>query len=315
MHARLTDDPFADDADRSSLKQAKADVLVRTYPQAVAGLPMSFSFAPERADRRSLPEVVMADFVGTQPIKPHGAPGVAIFDHDGDGDLDLYVTNGPGAPNSLFSNQLAETGELAFVDLAVAAGVAATDQDSSGVCYGDVDNDGDPDLYVMGRSEPNRLFENLGNGTFADVTALSGTAGGSLSATTCSFGDVNGDGLLDLFVGNSFDMATSIPIFIEPFALNERNQLFVNTGGNVFVDDSVGSGIAAAQDITWAVALVDVDQDGDTDAVTANDNAGMPFARDGGVDRGFIRILKNDGGGNFTHQADTAAAILALPSG
>jgi enediyne biosynthesis protein E4 len=249
--------------------------------------------------------VTMADFVGIAPIKPHGAPGVAALDYDGDGDVDLYVTNGPGTPNSLFVNLLADTGEASFVDLAASAGLAATDQDSAGVCFGDIDNDGDPDLYVLGRSEPNRLFQNVGGGAYVDITNGAGVGGGDRSAMTCSFGDVNGDGLLDLAVGNSFDMSTSIPIFIEPFALNEHNQLFVNTGGNAFVDASDASGVGAAQDITWALALVDIDQDGDADLITANDNAGIPFASMGGIDRGFVRVLKNDGAGNFTDVTDS----------
>jgi hypothetical protein len=62
----------------------------------------------------------------------------------------IYVTNGPNTNNSLYSNQLIETGTLEFIDVAVQAGVEATNQDSSGVCYGDIDNDGDQDLLVLG---------------------------------------------------------------------------------------------------------------------------------------------------------------------
>jgi hypothetical protein len=120
------------------------------------------------------------DDLFSSPVKARGAPGVAMFDFDGDGDLDIYVTNGPGRANSLYSNQLRETGQLSFMDVAAGAGVAATDQDSTGVCYGDIDNDGDHDLLVLGRSEPNRLFKNLGDGTFADITAGSGLGEDSL---------------------------------------------------------------------------------------------------------------------------------------
>lgn len=244
--------------------------------------------------------VRMEDFIGNHPIKPYGAPGVALFDYDRDGDLDLFATNGPGAASSLFSNQLAETGVLGFVDVAPAAGVDATDQDSTGVCFGDVDNDGDPDLYVLGRAEPNRLFENLGDGRFADVTTAADVGGGDHSSTGCSMGDFDGDGLLDIVVANNFDMASNLPIFVEPYALNERNLLFMNRGGNRFEDASVASGVADAQDVTWAVAAVDLDQNGVVDIVTANDQGGIPFARFGGLDRGFIRYLVNDGSGRFT---------------
>ncbi len=91
-------------------------------------------------------------------MKHHGAPGVAILDYDNDGDQDLYATNGQGASNSLYRNQLVETGQLTFVDVADQAGVAAADQDSTGVCYGDLDNDGDPDLLVLGHRSANLRF-------------------------------------------------------------------------------------------------------------------------------------------------------------
>ena len=87
--------------------------------------------------------ITVPEEVADAPNKPEGSPAVAVLDFDRDGDLDIYVTNGPGFANSLFSNQLEESGELTFDDLGAAAGVAATDQDSTGVCYGDIDNDGD----------------------------------------------------------------------------------------------------------------------------------------------------------------------------
>jgi hypothetical protein len=249
---------------------------------------------------QALGTVFLPDFIGPFPIKPHGAPGVALLDYDGDGDLDLYATNGPGGANGLFSNLLAETGVLDFVDVAVAAGVDATDQDSTGVCFGDIDNDGDPDLYVLGRSEPDRLFENLGDGTFADITAASGTGGGNLMSSSCSMADFDGDGLLDIVVGHSFDMATNLPIFVVPYALSEPNQLFLSAGANTFVDASASSGVGAVQEITWAVAAVDLNQDGFVDILTANDNGTIPFAASGGIDRGLLRYLVNDGTGHFT---------------
>ncbi len=85
------------------------------------------------------------------PMKPWGIPGIALFDYDNDGDLDIYVTNGPGTPNSLYKNMLKETGKLTFVDVAVQAGVDATAQDSSAVCFGDIDNDGNDEPLRPGR--------------------------------------------------------------------------------------------------------------------------------------------------------------------
>ena len=117
---------------------------------------------------------VAAADVPLAPIKSRGAPGVALLDYDRDGDLDIYVTNGPGTPNSLYRNLVSERGEVRFKDVAERAGVDATDQDGTGTCFGDIDNDGDHDLLVLGYNEPHRLFENRGNGRFRDISAASG---------------------------------------------------------------------------------------------------------------------------------------------
>ncbi|MEO1368810.1 MAG: FG-GAP-like repeat-containing protein, partial [Acidobacteriota bacterium] len=126
----------------------------------------------ERVDalqRQSLVEPVPFASSLSLPHRAGGFPGVAVLDVDGDGDLDVYVTNGPGRANSLFLNWLHETGELRFDDRGAASGAGAADQDSNGVCFGDLDNDGDDDLVVLGREMHNRLFENVGGGEFRRV--------------------------------------------------------------------------------------------------------------------------------------------------
>jgi enediyne biosynthesis protein E4 len=244
------------------------------------------------------------------PFKPRGAPGVALLDFDGDGDLDIFVTNGPGRCKSLYSNQLKETGKTTFVDVAMAAGVCAAEMDATGVCFGDIDNDGFPDLLVLGRNEPNRLFRNQGNGTFVDITAQSGVGGGNLAHTSCAMGDINGDGLLDIVVANSFDWSTGRPIYVDPFAGIQHSQVYRNLGGNRFADVSAESGIrnlallpknaAGAATIAWSIALVDIDLDGKLDLVHADDQGAIAIAKYGGIDRGYIRIFRNDGSGKFT---------------
>lgn len=244
------------------------------------------------------------------PMKLWGSPGVAIFDYDRDGDVDVFVTNGPGAANSLYSNQLVEAGTLTFVDEAAAAGIDATDQESAGVCYGDIDNDGDDDVYVLGTGEPNRLFANqlseTGQATFVNITATAGVGGGDRHPSGCSMADFNGDGLLDIVVGNTYESWAEHrrPTFIpEICPCLEHNQLFINQGGNVFSDESAAAGIETIVGMpdasyTWAIASVDYDLDGDVDILFADTQGPSPMGP--GEDRGYNRIFENDGTGQFT---------------
>lgn len=110
----------------------------------------------------------------------------------------IYVTNGSGVANSLHQNQLRQTGWLSFINLAAKAGVEATQQDSRGVCFGALDNDGHLDLYVLGIADPNILFAINGDGTFRDVAANAGVSGGLFDATAASVGGANNDGLLEI---------------------------------------------------------------------------------------------------------------------
>lgn len=253
---------------------------------------------------------VFPDDVIQTPIKPHGVPGVVAFDYDGDGDLDLYVTNGPGTSNSLLANRLMETGTLFFEDVADQAGVGATDQDSSGVVAGDLDNDGDQDLYVLGTGEPNRLFENRGNGSFRDVTAASGTAGGALETnTSATLGDLDGDGLLDIVIAGASTFEHQPAIFIPFTPENVPNSVFKNLGNLRFTDASDSSGIrmqggvlpqfAQAATLTHSIAAVDIDLDGDVDIISGDDQGVVPGRLVGGIDQGILHVFENDGTGHF----------------
>src|SRR6266571_3387436 len=161
-------------------------------------------------------------------------PGVALFDYDGDGDLDVFIVQGrmlgkktladalfpPRDPSALggrlFRNDLEihtdGTRTLRFTDVTGASGIDARGY-GMGVATGDFDNDGCVDLYVTNLGA-NQLFRNNCDGTFSDVTKKSGTGDPSWSVSA-AFVDVDHDGWLDLFVGNylNYTIESNTPCF------------------------------------------------------------------------------------------------------
>lgn len=227
------------------------------------------------------------------------ASGLALFDFDGDGDEDIYFLNGaplPGAKieppprNALYRND----GEWKFTDVTQRAGVGDTGY-GLGVCTGDYDNDGDPDLYINNFG-PNVLYRNNGDGTFTDVTRDAGVAVGSHVGAGASFLDMDADGDLDLFVANyvGFTFEThqtshmnGFPAYVGPLQYPPTaNVLFRNNGNGTFTDVSAASGIAELRGSGMGVVAADFDNDGDTDVVVGNDL--RPNS-----------ILQNDGTGRF----------------
>jgi enediyne biosynthesis protein E4 len=250
------------------------------------------------------------------PMKERGLPGIAIFDYDNDSDLDIYITNGPRTPNSLYQNQLSQNGTLTFVDVATQARAALPNQDSVGPCFGDLDNDGDQDLYVTGTDGTgNRLLENLGNGTFRDITAASGT-GGVKHPSGCAMADVNNDGRLDIFVSNTYDnWRHRLPIMggLVTYPAMDGNDLYVNEGNLSFSEEADARGLRSFVELpgsqttlSWSPAAVDYDGDGDIDIMTADTQGSMSM-----VGMGWNRIMENDGTGNF--QDVSAARGSTLP--
>jgi hypothetical protein len=250
--------------------------------------------------------------------KPWGGPGIVMFDYDNDGDQDLYVTNGLGRANSLYENQLVPSGTLSFVDVGVASGTGATAQDSNGACAGDIDNDGDRELYVTGTEEPNILFDNNGDGTFTDVTGSAGVGGpGDLVAVSCTFGDADGDGHLDLFVSNNLNTWNNRNLtFTQDDSGVVHNDLYLNQGDGTFVDVSSTSGIENLVNTpdgswTWVSTFVDIDQDGDQDII--QDDMQGPRSTSPSNIRAASRLLRNNGTGQFVD--DTYRVGLFIEGG
>lgn len=220
--------------------------------------------------------------------------GAAWLDYDGDGNLDLYVVNGStydrkpgeGEPNRMYRGD----GKGGFVDVTEKTGTGDRGW-GFGVAVGDIDNDGDPDLYVTNMG-PNVLYRNNGNGTFTAVERAGGAANGHVS-TSAAFFDKDNDGDLDLYVANFMDSdpgrvprggtpdATAagcqyrgVPVACGPLGLlPQPDALYENDGRGNFTDVSEAAGIALrVPRFALAVVTADFDNDGDQDVYVANDS-------------------------------------------
>ena len=214
-------------------------------------------------------------------IEPIGS-GVALFDFDNDGDLDLYFVNGsdlPGISSSIpQTNRLYRNDDGAFTDITDKASVGNTGY-GLGCCVGDYNNDGFTDLYVTNYG-PNVLYRNNGDGTFTDVADTADVDGDQFSSG-CAFVDVDADGYLDLYVVNyvQFDPDTNpectrqgIPTYCTPEALPGVADVFYrNNGDGTFTDVSEKSGVGATDGKGLGVVCGDIDNDGDVDIFVAND--------------------------------------------
>jgi hypothetical protein len=220
--------------------------------------------------------------------------GVAFFDYDDDGKLDLFVAN-DSTPNYLYRNR----GDGTFEDVSYASGAAldeaGREQAHMGVAVGDYDNDGRADLHVTNFADDyNVLYHNDGKGLFSDVSYPAGVARPSIPFLGWgeAFLDYDNDGWLDLMVANGhvypiadqFDWNTSY---------RQRALLFRNLRGKfVEVAGSAGAGLSVAR-ASRGLAAGDVDNDGDIDVVLNNlDEAPTLLRNEGGSRAGHWLTLR-----------------------
>ncbi len=245
--------------------------------------------------------------------------GVATFDYDEDGLIDIYFPNGAALPgvrydppprHALYKN----LGGWRFRNVSVQAGIACT-AFGLGIAVADFDNDGWPDIY-LDNFGPNLLYHNNGDGTFTDVTRRAGVPGTTacgllekkVGAGACFF-DIDGDGLLDLYAGNyiEIDLASYVtpmkgkygfipsPTAYAPLP----STLYRNNGDGTFADVSSTSGIAASRGRSMGVTSADYDNDGNPDLFVCND-----------VAENFL--FHNEGGGKFQQVGLVAGIALNI---
>jgi|CZKL01.1.fsa_nt_gi hypothetical protein len=235
--------------------------------------------------------------------------GVAVFDYNNDGLLDIFFTNGASIPSleksdpSFWNRLYRNNGDGTFTDVTEQAGVKGVGY-SMGVAAGDYDNDGFVDLYIAGVNR-NQLLHNNGNGTFTDVTEKAGVAGTVPSyrkpwAVAAGWFDYNNDGRLDLLVIDYLDYdiencklcsINSVRTYCSPSNFKGTpNILYKNNGDGTFTDASVSSHIGQYVGKGMGVAFADYDNDGFTDIFVSNDTS-----------PNFL--LHNNGDGTFTDLA------------
>jgi len=215
--------------------------------------------------------------------------GVAFFDFDDDGRLDLFVAN-DSCPNYLYRNR----GDGTFQDVSFASGAAfneaGQEQAHMGVAVGDYDRDGRDDLHVTNfENDANILYHNEGNGLFSEATypAGVGTPVVPFVGWGTNFLDYDNDGWLDLFVANGH-----VYPFVDRYDWNtsyeERAILFRNLRNGKFAEvGGAGDGLTALRSMRGS-ATGDLDDDGDVDIVV-NSIDGEPL------------LLRNDGGNRAGH--------------
>ena len=287
-------------------------------PASVAGTPLNVSFVNVAHEAGLNAKTIFGGEHKNKYLLETTGCGVAFYDYDNDGWLDIFLVNGwrlEGFPagqeptSHLFKNNRDGT----FTDVTAKSGLAHSGW-GQGVCVGDYDNDGFEDLFVTYFGK-NALYHNNGDGTFSDVSEKAGVAGnGKRWNSGCAFVDYDRDGRLDLFVANyiDLDLATApvpesgpcsykgVLVACGPPGLNGgKNILYHNNGDGTFRDVSEGAGIFSANG-TYGLGVLtaDFNNDGWPDIYVADDSTASA-------------LYKNLGNGKFTDVAMEAGCALS----
>ncbi len=275
-----------------AMAQAIASRGVKPQPRGKpSGIPFLATFSDVAAQAGLTAPVIYGGVDRKQYIFETVGCGVAFFDFDNDGWLDIFLLSGtridavPGSTNRLYKNNRDGT----FTDVTEKAGLQRTGW-ASGVTIADYDNDGFEDIFITYYGQ-NVLYKNNGDGTFTDVTAKAGLSysGPPRWGSGCTFLDYDRDGHLDLFVANYVRIDLDkipkpgdnpmcnyrgTPVNCGPNGLPfARNYLYKNQGDGTFRDVTAASGISAAP-LSYAMTAIAADFTGDgwTDIYVASDS-------------------------------------------
>lgn len=232
-----------------------------------------------RHDNAASPEKYLIETMGS---------GCGWIDYDQNGLLDLYLVNGAAtriyAPAHALRGALyRNNGDGTFTDVTDKAGVGAEGLFGMGVVVGDYDNDGFPDLVVLGYGRC-ILYHNNGNGTFSDVTARAGVANAGRWASSAAWFDYDNDGRLDLVIANYIDWSPDrnfwcgehgpgMRSYCHPDDYNgQPPTLYHNNGDGTFTDVGEKSGLGLKPGNGLGVVTFDYDDDGWQDVFISNDS-------------------------------------------
>lgn len=249
---------FTGESRGAAFADVNGDGLVDLYVTTASG--PNHLYISQR-DQFQAGSIVFKDQSATAGVDDMGVgQGACFADVDNDGDLDLFVANGAES-NNLYLND----GKGIFTNFTQKAGLMST-KGGFGCTFGDFDGDGDLDLYLSNTGVLNNLYINNGDGTFQDNTQQAGVAANDGQGRAVSFADLNGDGLLDLFM-------------VGPLM---ANILYINNGDGTFKDNTGDAGLLSLFSSAQGMNIADVDGDGDLDIYVSDiGTTGVMYQNDG----------------------------------